>query len=395
MKGAIDWLRSKRIFSPEGTVDPRKIRSVLDNSPNIVEALPASVQGKLRREVDLADDYVARMGEINDRKILAQDNELQAVLTRAARPGADPDVVIKSALTDPATMTTLVRGMGKDPDKINALRRAVFDFAAGNVEKGAALESFLQNNRKSLEVLFKNTRHLDDLSKLANLQKRIELFSGVTGQVPVFEASDAQMQRIFGVGIKSLTTTMREIGVGRISAMGGTLGLMIRLGSALETQVYDKLFVRAIENEDFAHKLVNLSTPEQAAQVAKELEGIGVPIQRVLRMAALEGRPESNPELPIEGSQNAKVIPKETAREMMRRSLPPAPKARGLEQARPEQRMRMEGFMPADAVPKTATSSGQTGSSLAQSYMTMFPDDPLSKMLAQRQAQQPPAAAPQ
>ena len=75
-KGALDWLRGKGVVTAEGLVDPKKIRTVLDKNRNIVEVLPQNIQQMFRDEVALADDYIRRMGEIEQRRVTAQDNEL-------------------------------------------------------------------------------------------------------------------------------------------------------------------------------------------------------------------------------------------------------------------------------------------------------------------------------
>jgi hypothetical protein len=53
------------------------------------------------------------------------------------------------------------------------------------LKKADALKSFIDNNEQSLKILFKNTAHLDDLKTLADLQRRVNAFADVTGQIPV------------------------------------------------------------------------------------------------------------------------------------------------------------------------------------------------------------------
>jgi hypothetical protein len=235
-RGTIDWLRSKNVVDAEGLVDPKKIRQVLDKNKNIVEALPANLQMKLQDEVKFADDYVKRMGELDTRRVNAKDQELDSLLAKATRPGADPSQTLQTALRDPATMQTLVRGIEKDPEMLAALRRSVFDVATGGAQKGGALKSFIDNNESSLKILFKNTAHLDDLKTLADLQRRVNAFADVTGQIPIFETSDQQLKRLFGAGVQFLTTTAREAAVGRIAPSTGALAVMLRMAGGLENR---------------------------------------------------------------------------------------------------------------------------------------------------------------
>jgi len=378
--GMIDWLRGKNVLDKDGLVDPKKIRQVIDNNRNIVEALPASLQGKLAREADMADDFVRRMGELKDRETLAKDNELDTLLAKATRPEALPQDTLLKALADPATMATLVRGLEKNPEMVTALKRAVFELAREGTTKGGALSSFITNNKPALEVLFKNdTRHLENLKTMADLQRRVEAFSDITGQVPPFESTDASLRRIFGTGIQFLTTTMRETMIGRISPQTGALALMLRLASGLENQIYNKLFIRALEDKTFAERITHLSTPEEGKQMLAMLEKSGVPARNVLKpilQASVAGAvvPEQASPAPT-----TPVVPRETARQMLR-ALPPAPP------------ITYNLRAPAPQQPQNP------GDNVQLMYPQLFPNDPISGLLLQRQKQiqgqnQPPQPA--
>jgi hypothetical protein len=378
-RGTIDWLRSKNVVNADGLVDPKKIRQVLDKNKNIVEALPANLQMKLQDEVKFADDYIKRMGEIDTRRVNAKDQELDALLAKATRPGADPSQTLQTALRDPATMSTLMRGVEKDPEMLAALRRSVFDVATGGAQKGGALKSFIDNNEQSLKVLFKNTAHLDDLKTLADLQRRVNAFADVTGQIPVFESLDAGLKRVFGSGIQFLTTTAREAAVGRINPTTGALAVMVRLAGGLENQVYQRIFTRALEDAEFAKRITHVGTPQEAQKVAAELEKIGIPksvyVPGVARASvqttaqtAMGEQPEAIGNMP-----NLPVVPGTSAQKMLK-AMPPAPPTRGT------------NFNP--RLPTApAVQPGGGASNVQLMYPSMFPNDPISGLLQQRQAQ--------
>jgi hypothetical protein len=61
---------------------------------------------------------------------------------------------LQKALADPATMRTLVTEFGEDPEMLKSLRRSVYDMATQGAQKGGALKGFLDQNEKSLKVLF-------------------------------------------------------------------------------------------------------------------------------------------------------------------------------------------------------------------------------------------------
>jgi len=378
MKGTIDWLRTKGVVSPEGLVDPKKIRSVLDKNKNIVEALPDTVQAKLQSEVALANDYVTRMGEIDARRVAAGNDELDQILKRVTRPDADPRQTLAKAVKDPATMRVLVDELGKNPDQLAALRRSVYDMATEGAAGGGALKTFLEANDKSLRVLFKDTQHLENLNKLADMQRRVNAFADVTGQIPVFQSLDETLKRVMGSGIQFLTTTAREAAVGRIAPSTGALAVLVRLSAGLENEIYKRIFTKALEDPAFASKMTSVSTPQQGRALAAELEKIGVPrsmlesrVDRIARQE-LSQFAMGDQEIPIPGMAEAPVVSRETAASMLR-ALPPAPPTTGLEQLR----------LPTTA-PKPTGSSFQN---IPLMYPALFPNDPISGLLEQRRAQ--------
>jgi hypothetical protein len=372
-KGAIDWVRSKGAVTPEGLVDPRKIRNILDNNKNIVDNLPAPVQQRLRDEVANADDFAKRMGDIDRRRVDATNNELDGLLAKASRPDADPQQILTTALRDPATMRVLVDQVGKDPESLAALRRKVWEIATGGAQGGGALESFLKGNEKSLGVLFKNTSHLNDLKTLADLQRRVNAFSDITGQIPAFDSLDESMKRLFGSGVQFLTTTMREAAVGRINPSTGALALMLRLTGSIENQLYQRIFTKALEDPIFAKSITNIGTPADAKKVAAMLQDIGISptayASRPARVAGLEASKlaRGEQELPTEAA--GRPVAPGTAAQMLRK-LPPAPQTRGM----PNLRMG-----PPPTGPAAPTSNLM--------YPSLFPNDPISQMLLQRQQQ--------
>jgi hypothetical protein len=372
-RGTIDWLRSKGVVNQQGLVDPAKIRSVLDKNLNIVNALPANIQAEVKNEVALAESYVTRLGELDQRMVTAKNAELDSMLTKASRADADPSVVLQKALSDPATMRTLVTEFGKDPEMLKSLRRSVYDMATQGAQKGGALKGFLDQNEKSLKVLFGDTGHLQDLKTLADMQRRVNAFADVTGQIPVFESTDEKLKRLFGFGIQFLTTTAREAAVGRINPETGTLALLLRMAGKVETQLYQRLFTKALEDPKFAHSITHVGTPQQAASVNGMLQEIGIDLNKVYqspRVPAPTMGQRAVKQAAINELQPDQARPQPTAQQMMR-ALPPAPSTRGTAPVN----MRV-GPPPSSAAPN-----------IQLMYPAMFPNDPISGLLQQRQAQ--------
>jgi len=375
VRGTIDWLRSKNVITPDGIVDPKKIRAVLDKNRNIVEALPDPVQAQLKNEVALADEYVTRLGELDQRKVIAKNVELDKLLRKPGLPDADPKQTLAKAIQDPSIMRILVDELGKDPERLAALRLSIFEVASEGAQKGASLRAFLQNNEKSLNILYKDTKHLNDLKMLADLQPRVYAFANATGQKPSYDALDASMNKIFGTTIASLTSRNIAVQEGRVSATNAAMTLLVRFFGKLETDLYNRIFTKALQNKDFADSLTHINSPEDAKRFAGKLQAIGVPVARYLplkaRIPVLEAGQlaQGDEQAPIEGMAEQPVIPRETARQMMRK-MPPAPPTTGTNFGMP-----------------TIDPRQQQQPNIPLMYPTLFPNDPISAMLLQRQQQ--------
>lgn len=278
-------------------------------------------------------------------------------------------------------MRKLVDVMSNDPERLAALRRSVYDIASEGVQVGAPLKTFLDSNEKALKVLFGGTEHLDNLKTLADLQRRVNAFSSVTGKIPAFESMDEALKRTFGFGIQFGTTTTREALTNRISPTSGALALLVRMTGSLENQLYKRIFTKALESEEFAKQITHISTPKDAAKVTKALESIGIPKSVITNatMAPLRGAAQETGDLMQEGKKSPVAgmeglpVSRGTSASQMLRQLPPAPPTRGT---------NFNPRMP-------TTPQVQQGAGMGQvplMYPAMFPNDPISALLQQRQA---------
>jgi hypothetical protein len=381
MKGTVDWLRTKGVVNENGLVDPKKIRSVLDKNKNIVEALPDTVQAKLQSEVALANDYVTRMGELDTRRIAAGNDELDQMLKRVTRPDADPRQTLAKAIKDPATMRVLVDELSKNPEQLAALRRSIYDLATEGAAGGGSLKTFIDNNKKSLEVLYKDTQHIEDLKLLADMQRRVNAVADVTGQLPAFDSLDDTLKRVMGSGIGVMSTTYRSVAEGRLSPTTGAIAFLVRLTGALETNIYKRLFTKALEDRNFARAVTHVSTPADGARLSAELEKIGIPRSMLQNRADRTARQElanfavGDQETPIPGMAQAPVVSRETAASMMR-ALPPAPPTTGLAL------LKENAALPIGPPPNLRATRD-----IPLMYPALFPNDPISGLLEQRRQQ--------
>lgn len=378
-KGMIDWLRTKGVVNPDGLVDPKRIRSVLDKNQNIVNALPEGLQQKLTNEVALADDYVARMAELESRKQLVADDELRTLLKNASRPDADPRQALATAIKDPATMRSLVNNFKNDPEKLGALRRSIFDTALEGTQKGGVLEDFITRNEKSLKVLFENTQHFEDLQKLASIQKRISMFADITGQVPPFASLDQTMKNLFGITIGGAATTLRQQASHYISPETALTYFLVRLGGALENKIYTDMFRKALDDPKFAKALTSINSPQSAEAAVAQLQKIGISKGMVrARLMAEENLTQGiiedipTPASGLPAMSEAEVAEKNKTAAQMLRALPPAPPTTGYQ-------LRLGTTPP----PKPSNSY----QNVPLMYPALFPNDPISGLLEQRRQQ--------
>jgi len=389
---AIDWLTSqKNIFTKEGTVDPARMKSVLEKSPEILEALPKSIRDNFKDEVKMAEDYIKRMDQLEQRRVAVQNKRLDDYLEQAALPGADPNLYLHKAIQDPAYMKMLKTQVEHDPELLASLRRGIYDVAAEGARQGGALSGLLAKHGKSMEVLYgKDSQQLKDLYTLADMQRRAFAYSEIKGSLDKFQATDDQFKNTFGFGVPYLTTAWRAIEEGRQSATTGGIALLLRAATTYERGIYDKMFKTAMEDPAFAKRLINLKTPEQGAEMRGMLEKKGVSLipfllgksaiattQGVERDMTMEPQqspiPGMDPSLPVIPEQPRSAKPQ-----------PFAPPTSGFE------------YKPAMPVAPTAaqrqqqSSAGQTGQAKSM-YAAMFPNDPISALILQRQAGQPVA----
>lgn len=380
-KGTLNWLQGKNIFDKDGLINPKKINDVLQKNQNIISALPKQVQDTLRNEADTAVNVSRRLGEIKDQEIVAQDIEFDNFLKTVLRPGTDKEIILTKALNSPIEMTKLVNVLKGDPDKLAALRRAVFDITKEGTFTGGSLKKFMEITNKSLKVVFDET-HLKNLAALADIQERNVALKNITGMSPRFESSSQIFQRMLGVSIPGLMTYGRDVMGERISPQGAGISLGVRFFSAMEENLQNKMLVRALTDPDVAKALVNPKNANDAKLLLREVQSAGYLSRALMADIGLTSSQLAmqDRQVPIEGMEGLPVVPRGTTASTMLKEMPMAPPTRGM----PPASLRFGTAPPSPSAP----------ASLNMLYPAMFPDDPISALLLQRQTQmqsgQPP-----
>jgi hypothetical protein len=159
----------------------------------------------------------------------------------------------------------------------------------------------------------------------------------------------------------------------------------------MEEDLQNKMMVRALTDSKVADALSNLKTADQGKLLLREVQSLGYLSRALMADIGVTSSQLAmgDRESPVQGMQTSSTAPStaapasaaaaprpETAAALLKK-MPPAPQTRGLPSA----------MSPRFAAPPPSTAPAAPGM-----YQMLFPDDPISKMLNQRQQ---PVAPPQ
>jgi hypothetical protein len=266
----------------------------------------------------------------------------------------------------------------------------VFDISKEGSLTGGSLKKFMEITDKSLKVLF-DEKHLKDLNALADIQARNAALAKVTGVAPKFESANQVFQRLLGVSIPGLMTYGRDVAGGRISPQGAGISLSVRLLSSMEEDLQNKMMVRALTDPKVAEALSNAKTADQGKLLLREVQSLGYLSRALMADIGVTSSQLAmgDREFPVQDRQSSPIgasssvapssaaAPRPETAAALLKKMPPAPQTRGLPST----------MSPRFAPPPPATAPAAPGM-----YQMLFPDDPISKMLNQRQQ---PVAPPQ
>jgi hypothetical protein len=387
-KVMLDRAARAGILDKDGTLSRAKYDRWLQSNKNIIDMMPQSVQRNLTDEAKFADDYVARLKDMKDRQELVKDDELMSLLQKSVRPDADPKRLVEQAVNDPAIMRKLVNTVGKDPERLNALRRQVwfsvkeslFDPKTPNY-----LADFLKRNSKSIAMLY-TPEQRQNLDLLGEIQRRVYVAARPEGTLSAFQSVDEQLRSQIGAGIGTIESTARAAMIRQISPIHAGVSLLTRFMGRQQTAIYDAIMYKALTDPEYANQLAKANGPLNTKENMKKMGEIttaaggflpnllkGVPrvgsIEASQAAMPEEERPIATPEF-TQGMAPARVMPRMPA--------PPAP-ARSLGQSP----------VVSGAAPRTppAMPTGRSVPGFAEQYQALFPNDPLSPLMQNRQPQ--------
>jgi len=407
---AMDWVRSKNVLDADGLINPTKMQGVLNSNKAIVEALPQSVQQGLRDDLTAGKAITTRLAQLETRKKAAVDDELNKIIAKSTREGADPNELISRVLRDPADMNVLVKAMEGSPERLEALRRAVYKNAA-DPQGRVSITQFLDNaNPRSLAALF-SPEQLTNLRKIGQLEGYIKSSPSIASIPSPFESISDQSQRVLGTSIPGLTGLGKSIMEGRTGITWSTAYLLTRFAGRQDYSILDRVMQRAVEDADFAKALVQQAKDKTPEGLGKRLqkyfgkEGVYIPeiIYNAPRRAAMVDVAEQlqQPiEEPMAEEQPAMAMPPVQAPAPItppRPAMPAAPPSRTTP-APGQARQQMQSFNERYPAPPTkgVTSIGpafpttppKPSGNAAMMYQSLFPRDTLGQAIELNKTQQ-------
>jgi hypothetical protein len=242
------------------------------------------------------------------------DTELVNTLKKAVRQDADPQKLVLQAVDDPAVMRKLVDSLGNQPGQLEALRRQVWlgvEKELFNPQNPLFMEEFLRRNSKSLNILYA-PQHLDDLRRLAEMQKRVFAGERVEGKLSPFMSFDEKLRATIGTGVGTAEATFRAATIRQISPMHAGVSLLTRLATRQQTNAYEAVLYRALTDSKYAHELVNATatatTPKGVQQQAKLAAQAGVYLPKMTRLAQVYVPPAAK----VAGIEGVQALEDET-----------------------------------------------------------------------------------
>lgn len=410
-RASMDWLRSKNIFDKDGLVDPNKLQAVLNNNKAIVANMPDVVRENITNDLATGKAVAARIGQLEARKKAAVDDELNKILAKSAREGADPSELINRALRDPADMRVLVQSMEKSPERLEALRRAVYKEAADPSGKVTISQFLEQANPRSLSYLF-SPEQLTNLRKIGELERLIKASPEVANIPSPFESTSELLTKKLGTSLPGLTSLGRSIMEGRTGVTWPTAYVLTRFVGRQEYSILDRVMQRAVEDADFAKALVQQAKDKTPEATFKRLQkfftksGVYLPevVYNAPRRAVMADLAETLQEEP-QAEPAPAMQPQVTPAPAMAAPVTPAPRPAPVAPATriapqgPSAQQQLQQFdqrfpaPPTKGVPSLKpafpTTPPAPGGNAAAMYQSLFPRDTIGQAI-QVNKQPPP-----
>jgi hypothetical protein len=408
--------RDSGVIGNDGVLNEAAYQRFLSRNQSLIDDLPASVQTALRDEVNLGQAFANERATLLAQKEALQDLELDKLVKQAIRPDAEVGDLVNKAVANPADMRKLVDAVGKDPDKLQAIKRGVWEQLVGkmlDVNDPVLLADFKRRYGKSLNILYSSPEEQRNLDMIAALQERILAVARPQGDRSPFRTFEEKLRETVGAGVGTLESTVRAATIRIISPVHAAVSLATRFLARQQQGLAERILLNALVDEKYAKEFIGASASIDTAKGFKQASKIaydaGISLPFVFRMVppgvkaaniemaqALEDDSEALPlgiaPGPMSPAQGPRALPTMPPR-------PPVPPRLSPGQQYEQDLRRWQA--PKPAAPAPARNLGQSPATRAvpqmpqgagapnyQMYQALFPNDPLNSLMQARQ--QPP-----
>lgn len=240
----------------DGEIKPALVETFMRQHKQQLDLLPG-IRSQLKNTDAMNDALLTRRAAIVDQQ-KAVDKSVVAKIAKAE----DADAVIKSALTNPAELKTLVAQASRSPEGTQSLARAVAD--AVSQEKNP--RQFLAENERMLKPLLNKLgpNHYENLQTLTKAEEMMGRVRPPTN-VNLDKLKDIGEQTV-GTSGKGILSRLMNVNKGYASAEYVTFDLGGRYIYKVKTEEANRIMEAAIYDPEMAKALVNM--PKQKASEA-------------------------------------------------------------------------------------------------------------------------------
>jgi len=240
----------------DGEIKPALVETFLRQHKQQLDLVP-EIRKQLTNTDAMNDALLTRRASIMEQQ-KAVDKSVVAKIAKSE----DADAVIRSALTNPTEMKTLVAQALRTPEGTQSLSRAVADAVAQHKNP----LQFLTDNEKTLKPLL-NKLGKDHYENLQTLTKAEEMMGRVKSptNVNLDKLKDIGEQTI-GTSGKGILSRLMNVNKGYASAEYVTFDLGGRYIYKVKTEEANKIMEAAIYDPEMAKALINM--PKQSAKQA-------------------------------------------------------------------------------------------------------------------------------
>ena len=403
--------RDANVISNDGILNEAAYTRFLNRNQSLINDLPDSVQRTLRDELSLSQAFANEKATLLAQKEALQDVELDKIIKEVIRPGAEVKDFVLGALSRPADMRKLVDTVGKDPEKLQALRRNVWETMVSKMldpNDPILLSRFKTTYGKALNMLYPTPADQNNLNMIAALQERILGVARPSGDRSPFRTFEETLRKYVGAGVGTLESTARAAAIRIISPIHAGVSIMTRFLARQQQGVAERILLNALIDDKYAKEFINASasinTEKGLKQASKLAYNAGASLPFLLRIAP-SALKTANIELSQALQDEEEMQPRDVApgpiapfQEQLAppRALPAMPQIEPrLTRGQEYQKFILERNAPRPPAPAKNLGQSpavgvvppmpQAGPANYGSYQALFPNDPLAPLIQSRQ----------